>query len=61
MVICSVVAVIVVIIIVIIIIPYHIGSSWYFSTWTTSEPHHSNFKMVVRSSLGAILSVQLFF
>jgi hypothetical protein len=49
MVIFSVVTVVIVvtvnvIIIIIIIIPYHMGSSWYFSTWTSSESHHSRLK-----------------
>jgi hypothetical protein len=62
MVIFSIVAVVIVVTIIsIIIIPYHMGSSWYFCTWTSSEPHHSDFKMVVLSSLGATLVVQLFF
>jgi hypothetical protein len=55
--------VIVVTIIIVIILSYQMCSSWYFSSWTSGEPHQSDFKMVVLSLIScdaANISIEYF-
>jgi putative flippase GtrA len=49
-------------IIIIIYYSFFTGFSWYFSSWTNGEPHHSGFNfLIVGLSLCVMFLVQLFF